>query len=328
MLQALDSVGSPAELSTVLPVFLKKLLPGTAGTIYLYRHSRDSLEPQAQWGGTDAAGGAVYPGDCWGLRLGKVHRATPGDDLCCQHSSALLATASTQTCVPMISHGEVIGMMVVTAAKGDSSVLETETATTLAEQLSLAISNVSLRESLKQQSKVDPLTGLYNRRYFDESLKRELARAKRTRTSCSVVMVDLDHFKRVNDTCRHDAGDLVLKAVARQLSGRLRTSDVACRYGGEELVLLFPECTAAAAAKCAESIQRALREIEIDHLGQRIAGVTASFGVAAWPVHGLGSSELVKAADQALYSAKKAGRDRITVANTTSDTLSNAELDL
>ncbi|AWG45969.1 hypothetical protein AM586_08135 [Massilia sp. WG5] len=227
----------------------------------------------------------------------------------------------------MISQGDVIGLMVIAEPDHNSLPLDNELMTALAEQLSLAISNVSLRETLKQQSTVDALTGLYNRRYFDESLKRELARAKRTRSSCSVIMVDLDHFKRINDSYGHDAGDLVLKAAAKQLFSRLRASDVACRYGGEELVLLLPECEAEAAAKCAEGIRRALSDIEFDHLGQRIAGVTASFGVAAWPTHGSDSSELVKAADKALYSAKRAGRNRVTIAGSANETLESISMD-
>ncbi|WP_082439461.1 MULTISPECIES: diguanylate cyclase [unclassified Massilia] len=327
LLQALDSVGSPAELGTVLPIFLKKLLPGSSGTIYLYRHSRDLLEAQTHWGSVRSTDNALYRHDCWGLRLGKVHRATHGDDLCCEHDKANLGTQRTQVCIPMISQGDVIGLMVIAEPDHNSLPLDNELMTALAEQLSLAISNVSLRETLKQQSTVDALTGLYNRRYFDESLKRELARAKRTRSSCSVIMVDLDHFKRINDSYGHDAGDLVLKAAAKQLFSRLRASDVACRYGGEELVLLLPECEAEAAAKCAEGIRRALSDIEFDHLGQRIAGVTASFGVAAWPTHGSDSSELVKAADKALYSAKRAGRNRVTIAGSANETLESISMD-
>jgi len=311
MMQALDSVGSPVELGTVLPTFLRKLLPETSGTIYLYRHSRDILEPQAYWGSA-ATDAALYPSECWGLRLGKVHRATRGDDLCCEHDRASHLQQQTQVCVPMISQGDVIGLMVINTSGRDVA-LDNEVIQSLSEQLSLAIGNVSLRETLKQQSTIDPLTGLYNRRYFDESLKRELARAKRSQTACSVIMVDLDHFKRINDTYGHDAGDLVLKATSKQLLSRLRTSDVACRYGGEELVLLLPDCNGAAAAKCAEGMRRAFSEIEIEHLGQRITGITASFGVASWPMNASGASELVKAADKALYAAKRDGRDRVSV---------------
>lgn len=313
MLQALDSVGTPAELDKVLTVFLRKLLPETSGAIYLYRNSRDVLELQAIWGEADGFENTVHPDDCWGLRLGKVHRATKGHDLCCEHGRARTSTQITQVCVPMISQGNVIGLMVITTDIEGSAALDGDTVFSIAEQLSLAISNVTLRDSLKRQSTVDALTGLYNRGYFDESLNRELARAKRAKSSCALIMFDLDHFKRINDTHGHDAGDLVLKETAAQLRGRLREGEIACRYGGEEMALLLQNCTAADAAKCAEGIRQALNDMIVSYLGRRLQ-VSASFGVAAWPETGPGSSDLVKAADRALYTAKNAGRNRVFIA--------------
>ncbi len=315
MLQALDSVKTPAELARILPVFLRKLLPDTSGAVYIYRNSRDMLELKASWGAVETAPAMIAPGDCWGLRLGKVHVASREHDLCCNHGEAWQAGYDSQTCVPMISQGDVIGGLVIAADKGNADLLENELVVTLAEQLSLAISNVTLRETLRHQSTIDPLTGLYNRRFFDESLKRELARAQRSQSACSVVMVDLDHFKRINDTYGHDGGDLVLKAAARVIVERVRASDVVCRYGGEELVLMLPDCDSREAAKCAESIRVSLTQIAIQHLGQTITGISASFGVAQWPGWGQGEQELLQAADRALYGAKKGGRNRVVLAD-------------
>jgi diguanylate cyclase (GGDEF)-like protein len=318
MLQALDSVKTQPELARVLPVFLRKLLPGTAGAVYLYRNSRDVLELKASWGLAEEAPLLIVPGECWGLRLGKVHVATPQHDLCCDHGAIWLSSYKTQTCVPMISQGDVIGVLVIAADRDEGNPLEQAHVATLAEQLSLAISNVSLRDTLRHQSTVDPLTGLYNRRFFDESLKRELARAQRSGSACSVVMMDLDHFKRVNDTYGHDGGDLVLQAASRAIQQRVRASDVVCRYGGEELVLMLPDCGAEEAAKCAEAIRLSLSAIVIQHAGQLISGITASFGVAQWPGHGDGEYNLLQAADRALYAAKKSGRNKVMVAEAVS----------
>jgi diguanylate cyclase (GGDEF)-like protein len=314
MLQALDSVKTPPELARVLPVFLRKLLPDTAGAVYLYRNSRDVLELKASWGLAEEPQPTVNPEDCWGLRLGKVHAATRQHDLCCDHGAVWLASYDSQTCVPMISQGDVIGVLVIAGDQREDNPLEHTLVVTLAEQLSLAISNVALRDTLRHQSTVDPLTGLYNRRFFDESLKRELARAQRSRSACSVVMVDLDHFKRINDTYGHDGGDLVLQAASRAILQRMRASDVVCRYGGEELVLMLPDCGAEEAAKCAEAIRAALTGIVIQHLGQTISGISASFGVAQWPGPADGEQGLLQAADRALYAAKKGGRNRVVVA--------------
>ncbi|QJE02487.1 diguanylate cyclase [Massilia forsythiae] len=325
MLQALDSVRTPPELERVLPVFLRKLLPATAGAVYLYRNSRDVLELKASWGLDGEAPPMVAPGDCWGLRLGKVHVATLDHDLCCDHGAIRGGAHATQTCVPMISQGDVIGVLVVAAgrrddarrddARRDDDAVDSAHVVALAEQLSLAISNVSLRDTLRHQSTVDPLTGLYNRRFFDESLKRELARAQRSRSACSVVMVDLDHFKRVNDTHGHEGGDLVLQAASRAMLQRVRASDVVCRYGGEELVLMLPDCGAEEAVKCAEAIRASIAGIVIQHQGLTISGISASFGVAQWRGHGEGEQELLQAADRALYAAKKGGRNRVVVAD-------------
>lgn len=315
MLQALDSVKTPAELSRVLPAFLPRLLPQTSGAVYLYRNSRDVLERKASWGAVRDVPEMVAPGECWGLRLGKVHVATQQHDLCCDHGGAWLDAHETQTCVPMISQGDVIGVLVIAADGRDDNALDNAQIVTLAEQLSLAISNVSLRDTLRHQSTVDPLTGLYNRRFFDESLKRELARAQRSRSVCSVVMVDLDHFKRINDTYGHDGGDLVLQAASRAILQRVRASDVACRYGGEELVLMLPDCNVEEAAKCAEAIRASLSAMVIQHLGQTISGISASFGVAQWPGQANDEQGLLQAADRALYAAKKGGRNRVVLAD-------------
>lgn len=314
MLQTVVSVDALDELNEVLSIFLKKLFPSTSGAIYLYRNSRDMLERTACWGAANDTNELIKPTDCWALRLGKPHQGTPGADLQCAHRRKDLSENATQLCFPMLSQGDVNGLMVITAPGAALAPFERSFIITVAEQLGLAINNVRLRNTLRKQSTIDPLTGLYNRRYFDESLRREMIRAQRKQTSVSVVMIDLDHFKQINDTYGHDGGDLVLREVAQQILGRIRGSDVACRYGGEEIVLLLPDCTAQDAAVCAENIRGSLAQIKLHNLGQTIAQVSASFGVAAWPEHANDEKELLKAADRSLYIAKKGGRNRVSVA--------------
>lgn len=314
MLHAMDSVNGTDEIAEIIPVFMRKLIPGSSGCVYLYKNSRDFLVSLSTWGDAAVHNDLIKTSQCWGLRLGAMHHASKEEDLYCSHSQCGSHTQVVQTCIPLVSQGEVLGLLVVLvpaelAASVDQSLVKAS-----AEQLGLAISNVSLREKLRRQSTMDGLTGLYNRRYFDEAFVRELSRAERKKTPCAVVMIDLDHFKRVNDTYGHDAGDLVLKETAKLLQERVRTSDVACRYGGEELVLLLPECDAAAAMTCAEDIRLALSGLLLKHGGVPISGISASFGVAAWPEHGEAAAELLKAADRALYTAKQAGRNRVHAA--------------
>jgi diguanylate cyclase (GGDEF)-like protein len=320
MLQALDSLTTDAELPAILPVFLARLLPASAGAVYLYRSSRDFLQRAALWG--EAAGASpsdeelINPGECWGLRFGGPHLARGKGSLRCPHGAGAAfdgAADTEQLCVPMVSQGEVIGLLVVRRAPGTAEIEQT-VAVTVAEQLALGISNIHLREMLRRQSTVDALTGLYNRRYFDEALKREVFRAERKGAPFALVMVDLDHFKRMNDTHGHDAGDLVLQAAARCLQDGIRRSDLACRYGGEEMALLLVECDAQAAQRSAEAIRAAIAALALEHRGVRLPGVTASFGVSAWPDHGATPEDLLKAADRALYASKHGGRDRVTLA--------------
>jgi diguanylate cyclase (GGDEF)-like protein len=214
----------------------------------------------------------------------------------------------------MISQGEVLGLLSVSVPRGPDTAVELAAATTISEQLAIGISNINLREVLRRQSTVDELTGLYNRRYFDETLRRELFRAERMRASLAVVMIDLDHFKSMNDTYGHEAGDLVLRTVGRCLREGVRRSDIACRYGGEELVLVLPECDAAAARACAETLRTTVAALALDHGGAALPQVTASFGVALWPAHAEDAHALVQAADRALYAAKHEGRNRVCMA--------------
>jgi diguanylate cyclase (GGDEF)-like protein len=158
---------------------------------------------------------------------------------------------------------------------------------------------------------LDPLTGLFNRRHFDAALKRELARARRKEVPVSLVLVDIDHFKRVNDEYGHAVGDAVLRTIAQQLRLGIREGDIACRYGGEEMVLLLPECTAIDAGVRAEAIRIALGGIKPNAEGEGPERITASFGVAAYPVHAQDAEALFWAADKALYRAKEHGRDRV-----------------
>jgi len=315
MLQAMDSLIRADELRDVLPAFLPKLLPGSGGAVYLYRNSRDFLQRVAVWGGADHHPDLVNPADCWALRFGRAHAAAPEDGLRCPHcGDAALQADGTELCVPMITQGEVLGLLVARIPPGADAALEQAGATAISEQLALGTSNINLREVLRRQSTVDELTGLYNRRYFDETLRRELFRAERKRAALAVVMIDLDHFKRMNDTYGHEAGDLVLRSVGQCLRDGVRRSDIACRYGGEELVVVLPECDAQAAARCAETLRAAIARLVLLHGETPLPPVSASFGVAMWPANGDDAAALLQAADRALYQAKREGRDRVCMA--------------
>lgn len=166
-------------------------------------------------------------------------------------------------------------------------------------------------QALHEQAVTDPLTGLYNRRYFAEHLPRELLRATRGATAVAVILLDLDHFKRVNDTLGHDAGDVVLIEIGSLLRRSVRGSDIACRYGGEEFALVLPQTGLEAALRRAEEIRVAVRDLDLQYLGKPIGKITMSLGVALFPDDADDTDSLIRAADEALYHAKAAGRDRV-----------------
>ena len=173
-----------------------------------------------------------------------------------------------------------------------------------------------LQKALKESRELaitDPLTGLHNRRYLWELLGRELLKARRNRTPVAAILADIDHFKRFNDTWGHEAGDLVLKQVAEVIREHVRGSDIGCRYGGEELAVILPETELEVAVERAERIRLGIAAVRLEHGGRVLEAVTASFGVAMFPRHADNAEALLRAADEALYEAKRAGRNRVVV---------------
>jgi diguanylate cyclase (GGDEF)-like protein len=158
------------------------------------------------------------------------------------------------------------------------------------------------------------LTGLYNRRYLEEVLEREVRRAARAEHSLGVLMIDLDHFKTFNDTYGHDAGDAVLRETGMSLSRGIRAEDFVCRFGGEEFVVILPTANLEAACARAERLRLKMKELVVMHQGKSMGMLTVSIGVAVFPEHGLSPKELMAAADAALYEAKRSGRDQVVAA--------------
>ena len=170
-----------------------------------------------------------------------------------------------------------------------------------------------IEELLHNQSIHDPLTGLFNHGYMNKCLKRELDRAQQKQQPLTIIMGDLDYFKHFNDCFGHEAGDIVLKQVSQLFQQTIRESDIACRYGGEEFILIFPETSLDKATQLAERIRQGVCHLKIEYLGKDLDRVTISLGIACFPEHGNSSRELYKAADTALYRAKAEGRDRIVI---------------
>lgn len=300
------------EACAVISTLVQPLFPECSGSFYITCASRNRVEAVAKWGDTAHIRDDFQPHDCWGLRRGRWHHITPDrPGLRCNHIVTDSPTL-TSLCIPMIAQGETLGLFYLSTDQPD--VLDQpkqQLACTVAEQVGLAIANLHLRETLQSQSIRDSLTGLFNRRYLEEALDTELVRAQRHHYPTAIIMIDVDHFKSFNDQYGHDAGDIVLKEIAQVLKDSVRGSDIACRYGGEELILILPETSLADALAKAEDLRAAIRRIDMTYGGQTLSQLTASFGVAVFPDHGLHRTKVIQAADAALYRAKAAGRDRV-----------------
>jgi diguanylate cyclase (GGDEF)-like protein len=315
MARLMQTEMSVAEVLEIGGLFCGRLLPGTHGSVYLFRNSADLLERASGWGLGHDEPASMPPAACWGLRRGQPHLCNGPAGLKCEHYAGQ-EVAGFHLCLPLSAYGEVLGQLHVWADQPMPQQRLDEISTllqTLGEQMALALSNAKLRQVLRDQSIKDPLTSLFNRRYMEETLQREVARARRNGTPLSVIVVDLDHFKKVNDTQGHPVGDVVLQGVAQQLQRALRASDVACRFGGEEFILILPECAKPAAAAKAEELCGRVRQLSFKEGGGALR-VSASFGVASFPSDASLPETLLELADAALYEAKRSGRDRVVVA--------------
>jgi diguanylate cyclase (GGDEF)-like protein/PAS domain S-box-containing protein len=310
LLQACRSVADAYEVAERMG---PRLFPKLSGAVSLFLSSRNLVEKRASWGPTPPVDDSLLlfaPDDCWALRRGRPHHADGVYSMSCRHVAAPGATL----CTPLLAQGELLGVLHL----GGGPPLEPavrRTASLVAEQLSTALANLQLREVLKQQSIRDPLTGLYNRRFAEDALRRELSRAARQQAPVAVLALDLDHFKRINDTYGHEGGDRVLRKVGALLLELFRGEDVVARMGGEELLVILPGMNELGARARAEEVRLRVSALEILQDGQRIGPVTVSIGLALSPAHGTTDQELVREADAALYAAKRGGRDRVLVAD-------------
>jgi diguanylate cyclase (GGDEF)-like protein/PAS domain S-box-containing protein len=320
LVDILQSCQNAEEAYTITANALNGMLRSAAGALHITSPSRDVVEMVASWGNVLGTENVFRPNDCWALRRGKIHRVSESaSPLRCAHVSKSLANG--YVCVPLAAQGETLGVLyvenvsepagsVVKAGPDQMEVLERQ-ATAVAERISLALANLRLRDILRSQSSRDPLTGLFNRRFMEESLERELRRALRGKQQVALLMLDIDHFKRFNDTFGHQAGDALLRALGNLLKESTRGQDVVCRYGGEEFAFVLAGASLDAARKRAELLREDIKQLNAQHGGQLLGAVTLSIGIAVFPDNGDTPEHLLKAADDALYRAKEEGRDRI-----------------
>ncbi|MEZ0224976.1 MAG: diguanylate cyclase [Alphaproteobacteria bacterium] len=313
MTNFLQSCRNMDEAYDIISKTIHKLLPSTSGGIYLFNNSRNLVEMQSHWGDVAKTATEFTSENCWALRSGRLHMMhKDGIEPCCNHFTTPPGSA---VCLPMQAHGDTLGMFLVLGHEGaELTDKELRVVRNVAEQTSLAISNLKLQYRLLNQSIRDPLTGLFNRRYLEETMEREFSRAQRNDQPVSLLVLDIDHFKKFNDTMGHDAGDAVLVQFGQVLAKAARKEDVAARYGGEEFVLLLPNASAEMAEKRGNEICAATRAMKVTLGKGQVGAVTVSIGVATYPHSGASPEDIITKADEALYEAKHNGRNQTRVA--------------
>lgn len=321
MSHALQGCNSLGEARAIAAERLPRLFPDVSGRLQM-TVAGGAMETWSSWGGHAGACADPAPQRCGAMRCGLTHAAgwAPGLPGCAEMRTG---DADWSMCLPLVAHGETLGILSLEGGAGARRWLAVDAAGDggrlifcegVAESLALACANIRLREELQFQALRDPLSGLFNRRYLLSAFEREFWSAKTSRRPISLGLFDIDHFKRFNDTWGHNAGDVLIAALGRFLQEEIGAAGIVARYGGEEFVVLLPETPLEIAALRMESLRAAVHGLAVHHDGRELDRVTISVGVAAYPYHGTELEVLLKAADQAMYRAKRLGRDRVSLA--------------
>lgn len=325
MAEMLQSCRGLDETFPVVAEILSALFPQASGCLYIAQDVEigDRFTPVTQWGRQPMPDASLAKDDCQAFSNFRIHLSQDhGPEPCCQHIDP--KTQLFSLCLPLFGQHHIIGLIHLFVARTEHSGPEPNErlaqnwmrlATTVTDQLTMAMANIKLRERLQNLSVRDALTGLFNRRYMEETLNREFMQAKRSKHPIGLIILDVDFFKKFNDTYGHDAGDVVLVELGKLLAGNVRREDVVCRYGGEEFVVILPGPPMEKAFERAEILRAKVEsDLRITYQGQTLQ-LTISLGAAVFPVHGENPDQVLKAADTALYAAKKAGRNRAVLAS-------------
>ncbi|NWO11711.1 diguanylate cyclase [Chromohalobacter salexigens] len=317
LIEALQACRSTQEAQSTLRDQLPTVFANTlGGTLWCLDAQASAPHRICQWGNDK---GDIDLGGCLTLRDGEIRDITlpvAHDTQACSHLRA--APHGRHLCIPLKGTDEPLGVLHLHLAsdpdEAENGDPQADLAKGAAEDMALSLSNVRLREQLKEASIRDALTGLYNRRFLDDTLTRELARAERQPSPLSVLMLDIDHFKPINDDHGHAFGDKALIGVADLLSANVRRGDIVCRYGGEEFVVIMPGAGLSAARQRGEHLRQRVATLDIAMDDGTPLRLTVSLGLACYPQHGEYAETLLHHADMALYEAKQGGRNRLAIA--------------
>lgn len=308
MTQRLQGCENFADVINVAELFAPNIAPGIAGRLYILDRDPWQMRCVAEWLSPEGKADAFHPDECWAVRRGQSHPPVHGEpDIACYHLPESCQNHSL--CVPLIAQGEAIGLLSFQNLSEESAPSRAYLEL-MAEALGLALANQRLRDALLEKALYDPLTGLRNRHHLEDTLRTQMSQAIRNQEPLSCLMIDIDHFKNINDRFGHEAGDGVIKSVAAIIQRVVHDNGMAFRYGGEEFLVLLTSMGEEAANRLATDIYNGVRELSLRFGVSDIGHVDVSIGVASYPQHAQ-SDNLLRAADVALYRAKELGRSRI-----------------
>jgi len=292
------------EAYGVIATFVRQLFSGLAGALMVLDQEKNRYIVQHQWQHPNIAYSSIDLDACWALRLGRpFFKENTSSGPLCGHINTPMP--SSYLCIPILAQDKMVGLLhLQTTSSGQSiSPAQQHLASAVAEQVSLGISNLRLRENLRQRAIHDELTGLYNYLFMEETLEVELHRSKRSGRPFGIMMFDLDHFKELNTTFGHPRVNQFLREFGKMLKSSVRAGDIACRYGGDEFLIILPETSQEITCQRAEELRQQIRKLCIRNESSS-RGITVSIGVASYPDNGASVEELIQAVDNAAYQAK------------------------
>ncbi|MGX5086919.1 diguanylate cyclase [Enterobacter sp. UPMP2052] len=308
MTQRFQGCESFADVINVAELFAPNIAPGVSGRLYIVDRASWEMRCAAEWLSPEGEKKPFHPDACWAIRRGQSHPPVNGEpDITCSHLPA--SQMHQSLCVPLIAQGEAIGLLSFQNITPDTAPSRAYLEL-MAEALGLALANQRLRDALLEKALFDPLTGLRNRHHLEDTLRTQMTQAMRNKEPISCLMIDIDHFKSINDRFGHEAGDQVIKSVATIIQRAVHDTGLAFRYGGEEFLALLTGADEEAAHACATKIYDGVQALSPHYGLTEIGPVDVSIGIASYPQHAQ-SDNLLRAADVALYRAKELGRSRI-----------------
>lgn len=308
MTQRLQGCENFDDVINVAELFAPNIAPGIAGRLYVFDRDPWQMRCVAQWLSPADDEATFHPDACWAVRRGQSHPPVNGEpDVACYHLPE--SQSESALCVPLIAQGEAIGLLSFQNITPENAPARAYLEL-MAEALGLALANQRLRDALLEKALFDPLTGLRNRHHLEDTLHTQMTQAMRNGEPLSCMMIDIDHFKSINDRFGHEAGDQVIKNVATIVQRAAHDGGLAFRFGGEEFLVLLPGAGEAEAHACAQKIYNGVHALSLRYGLTEIGPVDVSIGIASYPEHAQ-SDNLLRAADVALYRAKELGRSRI-----------------